>query len=87
MALLPVFVTPFPEIPPTSEEATGVIYKTSIDVNHLAFYLMFYCFISSLNFFLFLSQSSCDLMILIVLSISLFELNKVNPFPALNLLP
>ena len=40
------------------------------------FYFMFYCFSNSIN--------SNDFMILTISLISSFEINKVNPFPALT---
>ena len=67
-----------PAIGAINEEAIGVIIAPRNPCPYF-FYFMFYCFSSTI-----IPESSSDFMILIILFITSFEMNKVNPFPPLN---
>ena len=75
-------------MPFTTEEVTGCINKTANGTNkaprNLHSYFCISYFIVSVTLPINTTKSSNDFMILIISFISSFEINKVNPVPALT---
>ena len=83
--------TPLPLIRFTSEEITGSTNEAAKGANKFqrnlpscCFFFFILCFTVSVTLSLSTPESSNDCITLIISFISLFEINKVNPFPALT---
>ena len=87
---LPALLTPLPLIPFSTEEITGCINDAAKSANKPPRIPPSYLFISSfpvsVNPSINTPESSNDFIIFITSFISLFAINKVNPFPALTAL-
>ena len=85
---LPALLTPLPLIPFTTEEITGSCNEATKSANKAQKNPASRFFISSFTVSVTLSintpESSNDFIIFIISFISSFEINKVNPFPALT---
>ena len=83
-------MTPLPVMPFTTEEITGCTTEGAKSAkkaarNPLSCFFI-YCFTASVTQSINTSEYFNDFTILIILSKSSFEINKVNPFPALTAL-
>ena len=84
----PVLLTPLPLIPFTTEEITGCTNQEAKDADKAprnppsCFFIS--CFTVSVTPSINTPESSNDFMIVIISFIFSFEINKVNPFPALT---
>ena len=85
---LSALLTPFPFMPFTTDEITICTDEMAKGENKAPAnppsYSFISCFIVSITQSIITSKSSNDFVILIISFISSFEVNKVNPFPALT---
>ena len=81
-------MTPLSVITYTTDEITVCTTEAAKDANKVArnppYFFFISCFTASVNPSINTSKSSNNFTILIISSISSFEMNNVNPFPALT---